>query len=408
MNTVAKNTTNNNNTGETVMKHELEHSELSDALTDCLTTNHRSKRMMKIITGLTILAVGGMLIGFAPGSHAANFYWNGNGSSWTDNANWQDSEGGAVTVYPGELGTENDYAYIPTAGANVNLSDSVSLIRSGGTLVADDARLLVGSTTAGIPATLNISANVTASWLQIGNTADYAHGVVHHTSGSITARLVRISGGGSGEYHFGSTDVNTAPSANFAYNVPTTTGNWQSQMFPTAGNTALLSLSGYGEFKGQSFRVGSAGGVEVRVQGGNLDINFSDPNHATRLGNNTTYTAIIDDTGISTWNAADLRFMGTENLNFKLELDESFTFVLNQKFTILSANNFFADGTAGSINSGTFTNVAHGDIIGVGGYKFLAEYYYGTGKDTFTLTAIPEPSSVLLMLLGGLGLLKRR
>ncbi len=344
------------------------------------------------MTKLTVLAVGGMLIGFALSSQAANFYWNGSvDNSWHDNDNWQDSGGNPVAVYPGQLGSQTDAPWITTAGANVNLSQTVNLIVDDGTIYTDsNAQIYVGSTTAGTPATLNISADVTASILLVGDVSDAAHGVVHHTSGSLAARTFGIGTKGSGEYHFGSADENTAPSADFGFGLNPVTYNWRSRLRPEAGNTALLSLSGYGEFKGLRLEAETAGEKEIRVQGGNLDINWSVADHSTRFGNATTYTAIIDDTGISTWNANAIRFVGTENLNFKLTLDESFTFVKDQKFTILSANKFF--NSANTENAGTFSNVAHEDVIDVGGYKFLAEYYYGSGKKTFTLTAIAKPS----------------
>lgn len=187
-------------------------------------------------------------------------------------------------------------------------------------------------------------------------------------------------------------------------------------MGQSAGETGVLNLTGYGVFNtagtqtlngltgaqgvGGQMNFGSSGGRgTMSVTGGNLTIITG----TLTLGN-TTGTAnlneTIDSTNISTINIGQKVLLGT-NAYFNLTLGSGFAATASQVFTLIADSGTW---------TGTFTNLANGGTItDVGtGYQFQAAY--GNTGMTLTVTAVPEPSAVLLVLCGltGMGLTLRR
>src|SRR5207253_2989987 len=72
----------------------------------------------------------------------------------------------------------------------------------------------------------------------------------------------------------------------------------------------------------------------------------------------------------------------------------------NQVYTIISN-----DGTDPTV--GTFANLPNGATFTVDGQPFRIDYDVGVGGNDVTLT-VPEPASVALLALAGVGLLRRR
>ena len=235
MNTVATNTvgsSSNNNRGEIVMKHQP-----TNSTRNANSINGRSKREMKKPTGLTVLVVCCMLLGFAPCSQAAHIYWSGlsttDNSDWHDKTNWVDADGSTAVRYPGEGTALSDFSRIEynesvtgsndyVSDATINISQALNMVPAGTNLVDADARILVGSPTAGHPATLNITADVTARNWHIGDDSTGEYAVVNHTSGAVEGIYLTIgknAGAGLSEYHFGSEVSGSAPSASFGYGI---------------------------------------------------------------------------------------------------------------------------------------------------------------------------------------------
>jgi len=84
----------------------------------------------------------------------------------------------------------------------------------------------------------------------------------------------------------------------------------------------------------------------------------------------------------------------TNKPTLDISIASSLTFVAGTVYELI-------DNTSGSAIASTFSGVSEGSTVTFSGYSFYASYLGGDGND-FTLTAVPEPGTWLLI---GSGLL---
>jgi len=329
------------------------------------------------------IVLGVMAIIAAPSALAQATVWTGGASTsdWNTADNWDNGV---------PVGVGGASATIALDGANVTMSAAG---------VSRDLTVSGNGTTAPV---LNITQNLTNNFSRIHVGSDASgtdfRGTVNHTAGTL------LIGGGSGsrDLHIatraGSTGSNSTGTYNFG-GVSATAPKMDIQgnisMGNRSGETAFLNLSGHGEVDvGGNLNMSLANGDSTfRVEGGNLDINIAGNLAVRNAGAGwARVQAVIDDTGFSTINVGgDVTFFTTTNPTrgrFELELGAGYTHTLNTVYTIIDANSFAAE----------FGNVANNDILTVGGNEFRANYVTGGTGEQFTITAIPEPSSVVLVL----------
>ena len=340
---------------------------------------------------LTIMATTALMIGVAP-SQANTFNWTGPGPDWADSDNWEDGPAGE---YPGS-GTTDD-------NANIGIDDAAVTVSSPISLGTGDIRL--GSGSASSPAVLNIQSDLQTRNFFVG-TSSYRHGIVNHTAGTLQLDTSFQNGFIIGEDSDATVAYNFGSSTDLGANNPSVTYNTRLRL--EFGDLSV-SMSGYGSWSGVRFDAWMETGnsLDLRVQGGNLDISLDGGDWGTVFAPGVTYTAVIDSTGISTWNSSGIQFRdrGTgESATFALELD-GYDFNEGERFVIYSAGSLADTDDLGELNR--FRNIAHGDVITVDGNVFEASYgqgLVGGGSDyQFVLTAIPEPATAG-MLLGVAGL----
>ena len=344
---------------------------------------------------LTIMATTALMIGVAQNSQA--YDWDaGSVGDWTDSANWEGADPGE---YPGSEGVDVS-ARIGGAGSQATVNQDISINPEGG----GAGNFSLGSDSSESPATLYIENNLTARNFTVGNST-YQHGIVNHTAGTLQLNSTFTTGFRIGSDSAATVAYNFGSSTDLGANNPSVTYN--TRLALREGDLSV-SMSGYGSWSGERFEAWMATGnsLDLRVQGGNLDISLDDGNWGTVFAPGVTYTAVIDSTGISTWNSSAIRFrdQGTgESAAFALELS-GYTFNYGEEFVILDAGSFFHDAATG------FRNIANDDVLTVDGYEFRANYRTEEGNEQFVLTAIPEPGSVLLLGVGGLmlALLRRK
>ncbi len=340
---------------------------------------------------LTIMATTALMIGVAP-SQANTFNWTGPGPDWADSGNWADGPAGE---YPGS-GTTDD-------NANIGIDDAAVTVSSPISLGTGDIRL--GSGSASSPAVLNIQSDLQTRNFTVGNST-HRHGIVNHTVGTLQLNSSFLNGFRIGEDSDATVAYNFGSSTDLGANNPSVTHN-DTRLRLRSGDLSV-SMSGYGSWSGERFDAWMETGnsLDLRVQGGNLDISLDGGDWGTVFAPGVTYTAVIDSTGISTWNSSAIRFRDRdtgESAAFALELS-GYTFNYGEEFVILDAGSFFHDAATG------FRNIANDDVLTVDGYEFRANYRTEGGNEQFVLTAIPEPGSVLLLGVGGLmlALLRRK
>lgn len=95
--------------------------------------------------------------------------------------------------------------------------------------------------------------------------------------------------------------------------------------------------------------------------------------------------------------------------NLAIELVDGYVHHYGQVFNLIEYKNFDDGSSVGTAHGlfSTFTGVAEGTVINVGGNAFTVNYGDGV-SDMITLTAVPEPGTFALLGLVGLGVLRRR
>jgi autotransporter-associated beta strand protein len=173
------------------------------------------------------------------------------------------------------------------------------------------------------------------------------------------------------------------------------------------GNTALTVRTG--SRLGGSGSIGSSGGALVAIQSGGSLAPGNSPGMLTVNGNLTmslgsTYDYEVVSGSIS---ADSVDINGVLSLNdTTLSLTNLGTYVANEKFTLFAYDSLI----------GTFDGLADDTTFTAGGGNWLINYNDTTGglntaavgTSYITLTAVPEPSALLIGALGLVGLLRRR
>ncbi len=365
------------------------------------TTEQRRNTMNRNITGKSIISLVALVMLTAMVAQAQTT-WTGAAlnNDWNTAGNW---DNGVPINDTGTRTTINTTANITMSGAGTTRGMDVSAV---GTSWADAAVLNISrDLLSGIQTNVTIGKDLTT-----GDTTTKHYAKVVHTSGKLTVGTLL---NGSSFLRVGNTDsVALYEFGGAQGSAPTIEANYI-DMGVGLRSSGTMSLKDHGTITlGAYVFVGGNGSTgELRVEGGNLTINvgthFNLANHSGADG--ILRAVLTDDATFSTINVGGdvtLGIASTNRSKFYLELDDSYEHVHGRTFTILqSVGNFMSLGSTG----GVFSNVADGQSIFVNDYEFIASYDYTPGANTFELMAyIPEPSTGLLMLLGGLGMLRRR
>lgn len=349
----------------------------------------------------SLISVSCLLASTAFASSAAGAtFWTGadvSDDNWNTVGNWSNG-------LPLSNGTNN--ATIDLAGAVVNLN------------APGFSRNTLVSGTGGAAPVLNIAANLTNpfSAINVGSDATGSNfsGVVNHTAGTVNI------GGGSGSRRLliaaaanpTSTGTGNTGTYNFggdALNAPSLIVNDFVGIAARSGETGFFNLSGSGSVQiANQLTLGQFNGSgNMSVTGGLLDINIGgDFSIAPAGAGSSSLSVTITDTGLSTINVGGdvvLDFAGTTpgSAAFNLNVDGSFVPVAGTKFVVIDADGSFT-------GLGGFAGIADGDVITAGGVDFTANYDTSGSGTQFTLTVIPEPGSLGLVMLGGLAVGFRR
>lgn len=307
---------------------------------------------------------------------------------------------GAQTVWQGTVNNDWNTAGnwsngLPSGSGRSSIlkTANVTMSNTGGT---NGVTVSAVGTSFDDAAVLNISWNLNSiASVDIGaNLTDNSYAKVVHTSGRLTATGLNIGTTNAfGLYEFGGAQ-STAPVLSVSGTV---------RVGSPASSNGIMSLKDYGTVTvGRTVVSANNSPGELWVKGGNLDINVGgNLEFALSAGADGVLKAIIDNTGFSTINVTtDVRFGTTSNRSrFVLELGSGYAHVPGTEFVILNAGGNFTDfGVFGQVNGASYTA---GDIFTVDGNEFSAAYLTGDSSQ-FVVTAIPEPSSLLLLGLAGL------
>ena len=339
------------------------------------------KRIIVAATGIVAMAMG---------LHADTVWIGANGGNFNTAANWNNGLPGSANI-----------AWITNSGAVVNMTNA-----------SPAAMTHVYVTGTGTAPTLNISQDFKMSTTALrslnvggGNAANQS-GTVNHTAGTFTGQRIFISV---------STNTTTFTNRSGTYNfsggaiLMGSTAGSQISVGSRPGETGYFNLSGTGSVGAESLVLGLLGGTgNVKVEGGGLTLNFGQINMANTYTNNasTKIEAVLTGTGFSTINVAtNVLFdtaTGSNGTEFQLALGSGFVYSNNVTYTIIDAAGDFT-------GAGRFGNVTNNQVLTVDGNKFTANYITGAGvNDKFTLTTIPEPTTVGLFVISAAGLMIAR
>ncbi len=253
-------------------------------------------------------------------------------------------------------------------------------------------------------------------------------GLIRTTGTTTLANEVRLNSGG----------------VNVVTNTPAATTTFSGNIIGTGGLTknadiggtlgqGTLILSGNNSYSGPTtvnagrLLVNGINASSVLVNAGMIGGNGVINNAVVVGNNNGTQDAIIaPGTSIGTLTTGDLTLNSDAMLEFELDSDNLIADLIDVLGTVsLDADSFFSFADLGTgelaegqsfvvINNdgldlidGEFQNIAEGFVFSNGLNTFQASYIGGTGND-FSLTAVPEPGSLALLLVGGLSLAMKR
>lgn len=339
------------------------------------------KRIIVAATGIVAMAMG---------LHADTVWIGANGGNFNTAANWNNGLPGSTNI-----------AWITNSGAVVNMTNA-----------SPAAMTHVYVTGTGTAPTLNISQDFKMStnanrslYVGSGNASGFS-GTVNHTAGIFTGQRIAIASstntatitGRSGTYNF----------SGGAISMGSTTGSYI-QVGSRSGETGYFNLSGTGSVGAEQLMLGLLGATgNVKVEGGGLTLNFGQINMAGTYANSasTKIEAVLTGTGFSTINVAtnvifDIVGTGGNGTEFQLSLGSGFVYSNNVTYTIINAGGDFT-------GYGRFGNVTNNQVLTVDGKQFTANYITGAGNDKFTLTTIPEPTTVGLFVISAAGLMVAR
>jgi hypothetical protein len=289
-------------------------------------------------------------------------------------------------------------AWITNSGANVTMTNA-----------SPAAMTHVYVTGTGTAPTLNISQNfsmnttASRSLYVGGGNASGLSGTVNHTAGTLTGQRIAIASstntatitGRSGTYNFSGGAISLGAASYI-------------QVGARPGETGNFNLSGTGSVTSDQLVLGLYNGNgNVKVEGGGLTLNFGQLNMAGSYAGNgsTKIEAVLTGTGFSTINVATNVIFdfgsGSNGTEFQLSLGSGFVYSGNTTYTIIDAAGDFT-------GYGRFGNVTNNQVLTVDGKQFIANYITGAGNDKFTLTTIPEPTTVGLFVISAAGLMVAR
>jgi hypothetical protein len=307
-------------------------------------------------------------------------YWTGaaDGTNFNNAANW--NNGLPTSTINGADG------FITNSGANITMTANFNAgqhIRVGYGMGVP-----YGMSS---PATLNVGTNQ----LRAGNNRDVrvgevgGRGVVNQTGGSVYGNRIYL---GWGETHSrGSEGV-------YNFSGGTLTAVQRVYIGGYGSDKGVMNLSGNGTVSfGELYMTTNTDAEgELNIFGGSLDITVARV-YCPSTRRIPSIGAEIDSTGISTINVTgDFQF-GSE-MAFNLALGDDYTHSLGKVYTIIDAATF--SGTS------RFANIADGQTLNVDGNEFTAKY--DLTDATFTLTSIPEPTTLGLIGIIGTGLMAIR
>lgn len=300
----------------------------------------------------TVLYIGIAGLAMLGQTALADFIWDGggDGSDWFDGANW---EGGSAPV---NVGT--NHIRIRLDGANVTVDSDTQEPTMGGLYLAD-----TGNT-----ATLNIKSSMDPQWLLVGR--DGGNGVVNHTVGDFVcdrahstdsdAFYVALGAGATGSYTISGGSLTVQGTMYVDKNSESDGGRFTVQ--GSGANRLLVDTDGNA---GSGYEQGAKGVWEV----------------------------LVDDGGIT-----------------KLEIDENATFadgaVLEADF--LSGFGPYNDTWTVMDVGGTVTGDDLLSLSASSGWSMDWDTTSTPGRSLLTVTHIPEPTTALLVLAGGLLVLLHR
>ena len=290
-----------------------------------------------------------------------------------------DTNGRNVTLVSNLTSSGGSFTKLGTGTATLSGSNSYS----GGTTVSDGT--LIGTTRS----------------LQGAITNDAAVTIDQATDGSYAGAM-----SGTGSLTKSGSGALTMSGAN-TYTGATNVSGGALVLNGSLGNTALTVRTG--SRLGGSGSIGSSGAALVAIQSGGSLAPGNSPGMLTFNGNLTmslgsTYDYEVVSGSIS---ADSVDINGVLSLNdTTLSLTNLGTYVVNEKFTLFAYDSLI----------GTFDGLADDTTFTAGGGNWLINYNDTTGglntaavgTSYITLTAVPEPSALLIGALGLVGLLRRR
>lgn len=306
---------------------------------------------------------------------------------WTTVANWS---GGVVP-------TTDDTVRIGYGTAPSNTTGYHLLIDTG--VTAEGSGFDVPYTA---PVTIEVkgSVNVLGNWY-IPDGSGASGSLVDVNGGTVTAATIRVGKGGAatlkvrnGGVVTGTTYVENDRGSTILLEGGTIISGGNLNM--DQGNDGLLEIGPGSTLTVDGYVNAEWGGYVIRVRGGGSDINLSGRLRfgVFGIGNAMRYELVLDASGLSTINADSLQLDDTKLP--ELEFSGSGA---PDTYTILHTN---SDPTG---ELGEFASVAFG-----AGFSNLrvVDLTATTGGYDVRVDYIPEPATMLLLCVGGLGVLVRR
>jgi hypothetical protein len=338
---------------------------------------------------------------------------------------------------------------IDSTVSTVNLGSNATLSLSGPGKISSDGATLrgygpsgalryestSGSTTFNSPVDINGGALYTSNtgagatvFVNTGGTLNFGQEVTGaNTSGAANRTLTKegagtlILGNDTGNYYEGGTWVRTGSVLIDNATGDSATGRRFVTVEPgaTLGGTGTINTNQALTNNVEPFTTITSmtpNGTQAVTIKGNLSPGMPDGNPLTMdIGKMSITTNLLAFASGSTLTAEmlsptafDKVMLVNSTANVTIASNVTLNFTIDPSFSGGTVGDFYAliDKAGSSPISGTFANIAEGQTLVVGNDTFQWMYDGGTGNDFgLKLTAVPEPATLSLALLGGLGML---